>query len=1241
MPDNPNQNINNNSSASNTIQSVTQIAANVNVQNLPQDQKVHDDVSATKLEAILGHVANIDAALDKLVKGGVIPSQTNAQHHINNVQYNNHYGQFNQYSQYGYSQYHYGQHNYNGWNMGGYGSGHHTTGYGGHYKDMFSNMKGQGQNFIDALEDGLIDGFIGSDFKDEIKEMFNDFANEIGVPLKDIPGQIGKNIGQNIMKEFLDKSGLGSVVDSYKTKFKDWLKDQAFDKIKDLVNGDAGKQLGSAIGNAVKGNPAELIAMGKGALTAINGIVTKIPVLGTAASGASGALTAFAGIAVPEAVIAIGIVVVALHALSVVTDNVKKAFEGVKDLVAGIKKTTVRNQTSLEKNVKLARTRLEADVRTMVEKPFQILQEAAQAWYSTWDNNLKVINATQGYTKADLQDLMSAYSSRLQSEGLTAYISGASISDNLAKVLESGLSGAAAEEFAYQATKLNAAVPTQDFFSYASTYASIAANAMKAGDSQAEALEKANKSLTSFTSGLLYASRQLSGGFTTGLRDASTIYEQAARIAQASKTGEVANISSVLLAVRGEVGAVAPDLASSITDTIYKMLAGGNSSDVVALRSLAGVNASNTEFLKAAAENPQKIFSTLFANLGNMYNDSSDAYMEKAAGYAELFGMSSEAFQRIDFNSLSEAISSMNMSDASLNENMKLLVQGQTTTTAEQLRNQQINQYMIEEGLSTVLDNDSARAIQQHMWDEQLGRELMEATYAVDLQGDAAEAIAKILNAVNNIALIINPLGALKKVGNLILTATEAVTERADIAQMLELGKVGNNSNAKELYNLTTMNTNLNLTKSLVEQMGGVGLYGANAKLTRGYNNITDPVNYTTYGLANGKVLKAVGSAIASAIDSSANRTTTVNSQYNWGSAGKSAAASAASLLNAGPSKEYAKVETSSGKSAVSSSVVATTSSINKMLSDEYLVEQYVKLNKSYDEWAASASKFGISNLDQAIADAGYNPTDIENYFKTKEAEQGAAEQMSIREQEKLFRETGISFWEEKFWTEYKDPMFVKLDDVNTNLTTINTALVDFKDNKFGTDFLANRWDAQYGSEGAAWNKEFAAKWSKWIGEGKSGWNDLVAGPGGDLKGGILNRFLKYFVDYFVRHETYDKAYSFSAVSTKKRQLEKEEKQDENGDLVTALADQLTSNMVDLKDPTVQTNALLAQILIFVKAIDAEINNPSGATGTSTLLGTLSGMALGLYGNASNSSDSGASSATAGKQNAAQSVDTT
>ena len=424
-----------------------------------------------------------------------------------------------------------------------------------------------------------------------------------------------------------------------------------------------------------------------------------------------------------------------------IANAVAPAIEGLKQFGDTIKKTANRTHDEQDQMLKHAQERLEADVKTMVETPFKILEDAARKLYDVWDSNIREINQTQGYNKEDLQNLIGSYAQRLRDENLSSVVSSADITEHLTKVLESGLSGQVAEEFAYLATKLNAAIPTQDFFQYADAYASLAATAIQQGQSEAQAIEYANTQLESFANNILYASRQISGGFSTGLKNANELFEQSVKIAQTGRSTNVTEISGVMASVSAIVGAVAPDLASSMTDLIYQAATGGNTSQLVALRSLAGINASNTEFLREFTQNPKAVFTELFENLADMQQMSPDNYMEVAEGLADVFGVSMDALARVDFNYLAQAISEMNVNSGSLDENLSLLASGESTTSAEQMRMQQINQYMIDEGLAYVMDNEAARAIQEHMWEEQIANELMEATYGVELTGSAAEAI--------------------------------------------------------------------------------------------------------------------------------------------------------------------------------------------------------------------------------------------------------------------------------------------------------------------------------------------------------------------------------------------------------------------------------------------------------------------------------------------------------------------
>lgn len=765
---------------------------------------------------------------------------------------------------------------------------------------------------------------------------------------------------------------------------------------------------------------------------------------GAGAAGASAALSGLASVvvaALPEILLVVAAIVAVTHALSAL----EPAVEGTKKLLSSLEKAADRYESSREASLDAAEARMKADFETMVRKPFEILEEAAQNLYDAWDQNVRIINGTQGYNKDELYELMGDFANRLRSEGLERVVSTDTVTSNLAKVLESGLSGQVAEEFAYLATKLNAAIPTQDFFEYASTYSSIAANAIQKGSSQADAIEYANNQLESFASNLLYASREISGGFTTGLQNANELFQQSVQIAQASKTNNASEISGVMTAVASIVGAVAPDLATSMTDAIYKAATGGNSSEIVALRSLAGINASNTEFLKQLAENPQKIFTTLFENLGNMQKMSEDAYMEVAEGLSSVFGVSMDAFARVDFNYLAQAISSMNTSNGALNENLELLASGETTTSAEQLRMQQINEYMWEEGLAYVMDNAAAREIQKHMWDEQIAKELMESTYGVEIEGAALEFLEGIRKTIDNILGFLNPFKVLSKVENVIGSIAEAKAQDVDVTQLLELGKLGG-GNARALYNLTTRNADLNLTKSLVDLMGGVSAYNVVSTgrklvsdyLYTGWNNSFD----ATYGGQGLNALYALASSGAGKAGRAVSSLFNGKSAYSWGTIGKSTANALSTAANSYTYTSKGLANISAQATQASSTAQAqqkATAQLTAMLQsmDDYVAQAIANGESAdYDDWVKSSSSANhISDFSAALKDAGLTEEAVRSQFDaaTTQAAQTAEKERKLRE--------------EKFWTDTVDLLTVNntiLQDIFDKQTEFFQSVVDY-----------------------------------------------------------------------------------------------------------------------------------------------------------------------------------------------------
>lgn len=1071
-------------------------------------------------ESELSYLRSIDSVLKSMLNRGSMPSQTNAQNNARASQ---------------------------------------------NFQDSRYNFRNNGirrnssRGFLDSFENSLWNSFLGPDFKRNLVDISNEFARKFGMSVQDIPGELGRQLGDQAATAFKNSS-IGRMIDdavgNVVRNSTDWIRnrlglqssqstpssvtpstDEVSDIASNILNSSGSNPIDTVL-NAAQGAPSP-------AVDAAGQAAGNLAQVGGVAADATGQIASMAS-SISAACPYILLAVVAIELLS---EAIGPAIEGFKKLYDAASKAANRYNETRKFMLQQEQERIKADIETLVRAPFEILEDAAKRVYEAWDNNLRLINATQGYSKSDLQDLMANFAERLRSEGLSKYVSGADLTNNLTKVIESGLSGTVAEEFAYIATVLQAAVPTQDFFSYADTYASLAANAVKNGKSQTEAIEYANQELLTFANNILSASRELSGGFSTGLKDAKSLFEQSAQIATASRTGSASEIASVLTAVAAVTGSIAPDLATSMTDAIVKAATGGNSTEIVALRSLAGINASNTEFLKQVAETPQKIFATLFTNLAKMQNMSNDNYMEVAEGLSSVFGISMDAFARIDFNYLADAISQMNVNSTALDDNLALLKSGETTTNAEQLRMQQINKYMIDEGLAYVLDNEAARSIQEHMWNEQIALELQEATYGVELKGAALEFLEGIRSTIDNIMSFLNPLSWFGKIADLVGTAQEAKAQDEDIRQLLELGKVGSGS-LNSLYQLTTRGVKLDLTDSLISKFGGVSAYETISGVRSSVSSLFRPLDtLMDQQIKLGGLFRAY--TAQSMYEGSSGLSGNLSSRYNWGMVDKS---TAAAIFNA-PYKSA-----SAGYSALRTEGAATsiaTSAIEKMLSSDYM-SSFAKEGKSYEEWAASAKSLGINNFEDALENAGYTNAAVQQqyqkYLTQAGSEQSAAAEAAWKDEQRAFWEGSRSYY--------------TLESDNTS-KIVELLSTDSK------GILYSIYDTLH-----------------------SGSHTVFS---------TLHKFMSTWIDYVVNNSVYDQAFGGTSKSDYLAAIRADEK-DESNTAIKQLAQILVDNAKDLRDPTVQTNALLAQILLLVEAISHQNNGPTGWS----LADSLSGLTLGL-----------------------------
>lgn len=912
-------------------------------------------------------------------------------------------------------------------------------------------------------------------------------------------------------------------------------------------------------------------------------------------------------------------------------ENVAEDFD---KLMKGLATTVNRGADSARKATEEGNKRLRADIETLIREPFEILKKSAQEVYDAWDSNVRLINQTQGYSKTDLMNLMESYSSRLKSEGLTSEIDAANITNNLAKVLQSGLQGDVATEFAYEATKLNAAIPTQDFFQYASTYASLAANAVKDGMSQSEAIKYATQQLDLFASDIAYASRQLTGGFSSGLSAASDLFQKAVQISVAAKTNNPSNLAGTLTSVSAIVGAVAPDLTSSIVDAVYNAAVGGNSSQIVALRSLAGINASNTEFLKEFANNPQGVLYDIFSKLGSMQKMSSSNYMEVAEGLSNVFGISSDALSRVDFNYLADAVKSMKVNNSSLQENISLLKSGQSTTNADQMKMDQVNKYILDEGLTYVLDNEAGRAIQEHMWDEQENIKLMQNTYGVELRGQALSLLTSIGSTIQTILGFLNPFSSYNPLTNLIKTTVEAATADDSVKAVLEAGKIGS-GNQEVLSNLTTYGKDLNLTNSYLSMIQkavsgqptkyewgelaksaykslGTSATGAQISSSSSINNAnySKTINLQRMGSSFSRMLGTMSNFFTSTVDDKVQNaikqeTSRLASNY-VNKISKSAISKTVDEYIANPEKygigdiiyssKLAGASKASGLSGFNEEVQARSRQLveQKVISDltekakqDAKAQAYQNVitkadsgyygSTGYNAWAASASKYGISDLASVMDELGYTEADVQNYFNTLDAQYG---QRAIQEREKT---------EEEFWQNVQDL-----------LTLSNSYVHDVfdKGDVMGIFWPGiDSWLSDIDSTGTSGGKTvggsgFRGEMNEWFYQTDADINSFHTEMITQFKG-----FRKDWTDFYINHTTYTQHLTgTSDGESLLNQLDevKSKKGKTTEDVINTLSDALMKNNIgDLLDPTVQTNVFLASILQAVQTI-VQQNNTQG-----------------------------------------------
>lgn len=1128
---------------------------------------------------------------------------------------------------------------------------------------------------LDGFEDGIKEEFLksiaGDDVAGGIKAAMDEFTKQFGVSLHDLPNAVGKEMMKNLMNTDIGQSISGGIKN---------LLSSGLDKLG--KGGDLGKAL-SEVGNSfLKGasNTVDMVAevtestdavvagvnaTGQAATSAASDIISLGAGASEATAGAEmagGAMSAVGASAGPVAAIASSLppILVALAAIMVVLELVGPALEGLVEVFKVMGQAALRNDTERAKRLENAQARLKSDIEYMVKQPFEILNQAATEWYSTWDANLKNISQTQGYAKEDVYNLYSSYAERLTEEGLSSVISSTDIIGKLNDVINTGLSGKVAEEFAYVATKLNNAIPNEDFFSYAATYAEIASNAIAQGASQEEALSLANQQLETFASNLLYSSRELAGGFSTGLKGASSLFENSVKIAQSAKVGDAANISGTLTSVSAIIGAIAPDLAGGLVDNIVKAAIGGNSETIVALRSLAGINASNTEFLKAIATDPKSVFTNLFNKLAELQNMSNDNFMEVAEGLSGIFGVDMGAFARVDFNYLAEAISQMQVNQNSLTDNIELLKSGESTTTAEQAKMAQINEMILNDGLSVVIDSEAARMVQQHMWDEQLANDMMSATYAIDMQGSALKLIEGIAQTVTNIIRFLNPIGALTEfVSNISETLADTAEQQTALSSLLEQGAVKTNASAlADLRNYSgtgelnafgdnLANVNTRLTDMLFGGHETSSAYGNFMSTTAGMLNTASTMmdNYVgNFGggaiaalrlpnssqmndIVNSAINMGASFALSAGYDNSTNGD--ISSRYGWGTVGKRASRIANARYVQGNEYISENIPTVTEENernkkfaqflaSVSETNKATLQTVKNAEGSWQSSVEFGDSKKTYEEWVAETYST-LDEYQEALVSYGTTEEAVRGMFEANQANTQAQVTAERENEETAFYADARqlitelrTFWdfdngtsgiyETIIWTPFMNALNAYWNEQRT--------FWGFSNGNYYTQFWKEFYDdgMKFDQRMDQLYNEMVNERDNWIGTPTD--DGTVRGLLDTINTNLVSfsdsfdSWVHDWTDYYINHIQYTGAIS-SADWSEMLHMESAQSQD----AVLALA-QALDTLTDLQgqDPTVQSNVLLAKIVVLLEAIMQQNNS----TGGLSLIDSLSAMSLGI-----------------------------
>lgn len=526
----------------------------------------------------------------------------------------------------------------------------------------------------------------------------------------------------------------------------------------------AGNVLGSAAGDAVGGMAGDAIggALATGALAPVLGPLA--PVVGQIAGDIIG---------------------------DMLSKTIGEAFDALGELW---KQLEGSNKKTRDDIIKAGFDKIRQDVKAMGTYQIEVYQDSINKIYSAWDKNLAQVNATQGYTKEQLNTLQDSVAQKLDELGYSQAINAGDYLDELSRTLSANLGGELAEVFATQSLILQKAVPEFDASAMASQFAAIWTNAEKEGNDGEAAMVEAMRQVAGATKAI----EQSTDGNNQFIKSIPNYLEQAQTIVARAggSVDQVASLTTQMMAAEGPLSSLAPQL-QGFTGELVTILTNQNDATAVALRSImhdinADIGISATDFMKSFMDDTQGTLETAYRAIDQFIerNENPAAEQEFLSAMESVFGISGDKLAQLDFGYIADQLSQTNahLNTAALLDAEALVKGGETATLEEQLVNNTTNMLLAQNAVRDTLDNNLMRKLEQN----ELNMEKLVWESAATQSVDLAENTMSFFTKIKDIFLsILDPFGLFKAANSAISAEVSAAENAANYALVSNLSSIG------------------------------------------------------------------------------------------------------------------------------------------------------------------------------------------------------------------------------------------------------------------------------------------------------------------------------------------------------------------------------------------------------------------------------------------------------------------